>query len=59
MISISVDVSQAKAFLEKGRHGAGEQVRSLSLWAQRFVKEGLEGLASPMKRVQSQGWDLA
>ena len=44
MISISVDVSQAKAFLEKGRRGAGEQVRSLSLWAQRFVKEGFEGL---------------
>ncbi len=60
MISISVDVSQAKAFLERGRQEAGAQARSLSLWAQRFVKEGLEALLGMelsivLEREQAEG----
>jgi transposase-like protein len=44
VISISVDVSQAKAFLARGRGEGGEQARALVAWARRFVKDGIESL---------------
>jgi transposase-like protein len=44
VISVTVDVSQAKAFLARGRGQGGQQARALMAWASRFVKEGIESL---------------
>jgi len=44
VISISVDVSQAKSFLARGRGEGGEQVGALMAWARRLVKDGIESL---------------
>lgn len=44
MISISMDVSEAKSFLARGRGEGGEQARALMASARRFVKDGIESL---------------
>lgn len=44
MISISVDVSEAKVFLEQGCKEGGEKLWAVSEWARSFVQRGLEAL---------------
>ena len=44
MISISVDLSQAKSFVARGRGEGGEQARALVSWMRRFVKDGIKSL---------------
>jgi len=44
VISISVDVSEAKVFLEQGAREGGEKLRAVSEWARSFVQRGLEAL---------------
>jgi hypothetical protein len=44
VLKISVDISEAKTFLELARQEGGERLHSLTEWTRSFVAQGIEAL---------------